>query len=60
LYALDAKTGEKKWDFQTNDKILSSPCPADGIVYVGSDDGHLYALESAGLPQDLTPGAHNH
>ncbi len=23
---------------------LSSPCPADGAVYVGSDDGHLYAL----------------
>jgi len=24
--------------------ILSSPCVADGVVYVGSTDGHLYAL----------------
>jgi outer membrane protein assembly factor BamB len=24
--------------------ILSSPCPAAGVVYIGSDDGFVYAI----------------
>ena len=45
LYALDAKSGKNKWEYQTEDKIVSSPCPAIGCVYIGSDDGCVYALE---------------
>jgi len=44
LYALDAATGAERWRFKTGAKILSSPCPAAGCVYVGSDDGQVYAL----------------
>lgn len=37
---------EKKWSFSTDGKIYSSPALAqDGTVYIGSDDGHLYALD---------------
>jgi outer membrane protein assembly factor BamB len=44
LYAIDAKTGDKAWEFTTGGPIDSSPWPADGVIYVGSDDGHIYAL----------------
>lgn len=44
VYCLDAKTGAKKWDHATGGAVVSSPWPADGVVYVGSDDGHVYAL----------------
>jgi outer membrane protein assembly factor BamB len=44
LYALDANTGQEKWTLKTGGKVTSSPCAASGVVYVGSDDGCLYAL----------------
>jgi len=25
--------------------VFSSPVIGDGVVYIGSDDGHVYALE---------------
>jgi len=31
--------------FKTGDWISSSPCVVDGVVYFGSEDGYLYALE---------------
>jgi outer membrane protein assembly factor BamB len=34
-----------KWRFQTDDEIWSSPVIADGVVYFGSDDDHLYAVD---------------
>lgn len=48
LYALDAKTGVKKWEFKTTDgrPEYSSPLVADGIVYIGAG-GTLYALDAA-------------
>jgi eukaryotic-like serine/threonine-protein kinase len=35
------------WHFATGARIVSSPVVADGTVYVGSDDGHVYALDAA-------------
>lgn len=35
-----------KWTFPTGDRITSSPSYANGIVYVGSDDGQLYAIDA--------------
>lgn len=32
------------WTFQTGDAIRTAPVVAEGKVYVGSDDGRLYAL----------------
>ena len=34
------------WNFNTRDKIHSSPAIANGIVYQGSNDGYIYALNA--------------
>ncbi len=34
-----------KWKFHTGGYVISSPAIAHGTVYVGSDDGFLYALD---------------
>jgi outer membrane protein assembly factor BamB len=34
-----------KWKFHTSGRVISSPAVANGIVYVGSTDGSLYALD---------------
>ena len=36
-----------KWQFKMGGRILSPPVVSDGTVYFGSDDPHLYALDSA-------------
>jgi hypothetical protein len=51
MYALDAKTGTLLWSYATDYWIVTSPAVADGMVYVGSNDGHVYAF---GLP-DVGP-----
>lgn len=38
------------WEFHTNSAIVSSPVIVDGVVYVGSLDGSLYALDSHSGP----------
>ncbi|AOZ91794.1 PQQ-binding-like beta-propeller repeat protein [Paenibacillus crassostreae] len=45
IYALDAITGEEKWTFRTDANIYSSPALNNGILYIGSDDGNVYAIE---------------
>ena len=47
LFAVDAATGVKKWEFLTGGPIDSSPIVANGIVYFGSGDYKLYALDAA-------------
>src|SRR5215210_965824 len=37
---------ELRWHFTAGDDIDSSPTVAGDAVYVGSDDGHLYALDA--------------
>ncbi len=45
VYALDGKTGSKKWEFNTSNKGISSPAIGpDGTVYFGSRDKKIYAL----------------
>lgn len=44
LYALDANTGDERWKFKTGGKIISSPWVGDGVIYVSSTDGKVYAL----------------
>jgi hypothetical protein len=34
-----------KWTFKTDDPIIGSPAVANGIVFFGSTDGNLYALD---------------
>ena len=43
---MDIATGREKWRFATGKKIKSSPAVANGVVFVGSNNRHLYAVES--------------
>ncbi len=60
LYAFDAAgvancsagspgTCSPLWTAATGGAVRSSPAVAEGTVYVGSDDGKLYAFDAAGL-----------
>ena len=44
VYCLDVKTGAKQWEHATGGAVISSPWPEDGVIYVGSDDGFVYAV----------------
>lgn len=33
-----------RWQFKTGDAVKSSPAIVDGVVYIGGDDQHLYAI----------------
>jgi len=58
-----------RWSYQTGDMVNSSPAVANGVVYVGSDDGNLYALRAStgeviwkyasGEPVDSSPAVAN-
>jgi eukaryotic-like serine/threonine-protein kinase len=45
--ALDARTGRLRFNFDAKAYIFSSAALAGGIVYVGSHNGKLYALDAA-------------
>ena len=45
--AVDAKTGELRWRFQTADYVYGTPAVVDGVVYVGSEDNYFYALDAS-------------
>ena len=48
-YSLEPESVIQKWRFSTGDSIHSSPSiGADGTIYFGSDDNHLYALNPDG------------
>ena len=47
LYAINPKSGAKKWEFKTGRGVSSSPTiGSDGTVYVGSNDKKLYAIRT--------------
>jgi outer membrane protein assembly factor BamB len=54
LYALDALTGVKIWNYTTSfqitymtgNQVTSSPTVSDGVVYVGSVGGNIYAFNA--------------
>src|SRR5688572_14277571 len=37
---------QRRWKFQTQDKIYSSPFFSNNTLYIGSGDGHVYALDA--------------
>lgn len=49
VYAGDApkEVTHLLWQFKTGGRVLSSPAVADGMVFVGSNDHFLYALDAA-------------
>jgi len=50
LYAFATASGALKWKFLTNDPISASPVvrASDGVVFVGSGDAHVYAVDVTG------------
>jgi outer membrane protein assembly factor BamB len=56
VYALDATTGILSWSFEPTpaEYILGSPVVADGLVFVPSDNGHVYAVGRS--PLNRLPG----
>jgi outer membrane protein assembly factor BamB len=48
LLALDGATGEEQWRFHTEGPIRVAPATDGERVFVGSQDGHVYALDRTG------------
>jgi outer membrane protein assembly factor BamB len=50
VYGVNGATGTVTWSFPTRGPVLSSPALDDGaqVLYVGSADGHVYALDAGG------------
>ena len=44
MYALDLRTGNVRWSYDTGEEIDSSAAYAGGIVYIGANEGHVYAF----------------
>ena len=42
----EEKNTELKWKFKTGGSVSSSPAVLDGVVYFGSEDNHLYAVDT--------------
>jgi outer membrane protein assembly factor BamB len=45
-YALNARSGELQWKFETKGVVHSSPAVAGGTVFFGSWDTYLYAMDA--------------
>jgi outer membrane protein assembly factor BamB len=47
IYCLHVEDGSKIWEFETEDKIWSSPSLSeyDGIMFFGSLDSHIYGVD---------------
>lgn len=54
FYAIDAATGNLKWDFKSGGAILTAPLVYKGKVFFGAFDGNFYSLNpesrAKGLP----------
>lgn len=44
VYALNAASGANLWSFHTGNQVFASPVVVNGVVYVGSGDGKMYAF----------------
>jgi len=44
VHCVNASTGAKVWESQYAVGYSSSPAVVDGVVYLGSEDGKVYAL----------------
>ena len=46
IYSLDARTGKVRWSTDVGEEINSSAAYSDGVIYIGGDEGHLFALNA--------------
>ena len=47
IYAIDARTGQKRWEVETGDRVKGAASFRKGTVFIGSYDGRVYALDAA-------------
>ncbi|MCP4376259.1 MAG: PQQ-binding-like beta-propeller repeat protein [bacterium] len=61
LRAVDLKTGQEKWKFQTSGPIRCAPTVWKNSVIVASDDGYIYSLKASdgSLRWSIRPGRSN-
>jgi len=45
LYAFDPDAGQEQWHIDVEDLILAAPVYADGVVYFGTSDGRVHAVD---------------
>jgi outer membrane protein assembly factor BamB len=50
LHCLDAKTGQKYWDFDLLSEIWGSPYYVDGKIYLGTDGGDVAVFPAGKTP----------
>jgi outer membrane protein assembly factor BamB len=50
MYALGTGAGHQRWVYKTGNSVESNPAVVGGIVYFGSNDGRIYALNAATGP----------
>ena len=46
VYALHARNGRVRWSYETGEEINSSAAFDGGTIFIGGDDGHLFALNA--------------
>ena len=46
LFAVDAKSGGLRWQYNSRAPITVPPSVAEGVVYIGDNEGRLYAVEA--------------
>jgi len=45
LFAFEGTTGRKVWEYDMKEDVLASPTVANGVLYLGTMGGTLYAFE---------------
>jgi outer membrane protein assembly factor BamB len=53
MHCLDAKTGEKYWDFDFKAGIWGSPYYVDGKVYIGTEDGEIVIFKHGKKAEEI-------
>jgi len=53
IYGFDADDGMLAWSYDTGNWNMAQPSVSDGILFVGSDSGYLYAFRDLVIKGDL-------
>ena len=51
VYGFDAETGDLIWTYDTGNWNMAQPAVSDGILFIGSDSGYLYAFRDPPPPK---------
>ncbi len=46
VFAFDAQSGTKKWEFTAGDIFRGMPVYVDGVIYIGNNDKKMYAIDA--------------